>query len=367
MHQTTYSLFHLSWVGDHIASFAQTDYPSATVSKRYVNTDETGRPIDMWSWPATGDASRAWAIDPSAWAFDNSLLGSSVFQPLTFAGQFRDSDTVALQNNGTTAHRPGIVFNNYRSYDPLTGGYLQADPLVPRTWSSYVYASSDPVNASDPSGLLSDKVGCNPLTCGDSGTGGGSGSGSGTGTGTPEGEPDNDPDGDPEPDENPDPILGDFFGTPHTPGTPPGMPPSPTPPGGSGSGSCGPNASCPPGAWWSKFTHALGNAVGTVGSWTSGGRSIWDLVHKGIVPPPPIPPTGNNLVNCECTCTSDCDGVVSVSVDFKLTTLLHLAHETSTLMCAQYAAVGCLGHTVADAGVRCKCYDDPSMARPGFR
>jgi hypothetical protein len=41
-----------------------------------------------------------------------------------------DSETTALQNNGTTLHRPGVAWNAFRTYDPFTGGYLQVDPLL---------------------------------------------------------------------------------------------------------------------------------------------------------------------------------------------------------------------------------------------
>jgi RHS repeat-associated protein len=150
---STYSLFHLSWLGDRLVHYWQTDYPSVTTSRRYVGTDETGRPLDMWTWPASGNGSRVWAVNPSAWGFDTNLVGPTVFQPVLFAGQYVDRETAALANNGTTVHRPGVVWNAARTYDPFTGGYLQVDPLVPETWSSYGYADSDPVGKRDPSGL----------------------------------------------------------------------------------------------------------------------------------------------------------------------------------------------------------------------
>ena len=151
---TTYSIFELYWLGDRLMLYWQTDYPSATTTKRYVGTDETNRPIDMLSWPASGDTTRVWMINPTAWGVDTNLVGPAVFQPILFAGQYVDPETTAWLNDGTTVHRPGLAQNWFRTYDPFTGGYLQVDPLVPETWSSYDYAGSDPVGKKDPTGLM---------------------------------------------------------------------------------------------------------------------------------------------------------------------------------------------------------------------
>ena len=60
---------------------------------------------------------------------------------------------MAYENDGVTVHRPGIVVNGYRVYDPFVGTYLSLDPLAPDTWSSYLYVDSNPVGRGDPSGL----------------------------------------------------------------------------------------------------------------------------------------------------------------------------------------------------------------------
>jgi hypothetical protein len=142
---TTYSVFQLFWINDRAVLYWQTDYPSVTTSKRYVGTDETNRPIDMWTWPASGNGTRVWAVNPSAWGFDNNLTGLSVYQPILFTGQYQDTETVAYENDGTTIHRPGLALSGSRTYDAFMGGYLQSDPSPDQTWSSYVYAGSDPV------------------------------------------------------------------------------------------------------------------------------------------------------------------------------------------------------------------------------
>ncbi|MBA2539245.1 MAG: hypothetical protein H0V17_06395, partial [Deltaproteobacteria bacterium] len=65
----------------------------------------------------------------------------------------KDDETIAWQNVGVTRHRPGLALNGFRTYDPWIGSYLQVDPLVDSTWSSYLYVNSDPVGKRDPNGL----------------------------------------------------------------------------------------------------------------------------------------------------------------------------------------------------------------------
>jgi RHS repeat-associated protein len=157
----TYSTFQLFWLGGKLVFYLQTDQPTGAVSKRYVAADETDRPMQLWNWPSSGDATRVWAINPSAWGADTRIVGASVFQPVLFAGQYSDVETAALENDGVTVHRPALALNGHRSYDPLTGGYIQVDPLVDSTWSTYTYANGDPVGDGDVDGRgTSDCAGC---------------------------------------------------------------------------------------------------------------------------------------------------------------------------------------------------------------
>jgi RHS repeat-associated protein len=145
----TYSVFQQFWIDNHIIAYWETDYPGPTTSKRYVGTDETGRPLDMWTWPSSGDATRVWTINPSAWGFDSNVIGPTVYQPILFAGQYEDNETAAYENDGLTIHRPGVALNGFRTYDPSVGQYLQLDPLVDQSRSSYVYVDSNPVGRDD--------------------------------------------------------------------------------------------------------------------------------------------------------------------------------------------------------------------------
>ncbi len=49
-----------------------------------------------------------------------------------------------------------LYYNRNRDYDPVTGRYIQADPIgLAGDVNPYVYANADPVNGIDPLGLLS--------------------------------------------------------------------------------------------------------------------------------------------------------------------------------------------------------------------
>jgi RHS repeat-associated protein len=131
---------------DHTGRTALGDYESVE------HSENVARHI---SWPTSGNASRVWSINPDAWGFDKNLVGPTVYQPVLLAGQYKDDETVALQNDHSTVHRPGVVVNGFRSYDPWSGSYLQVDPMVESTWSTYVYVASDPAGRNDPVGLKS--------------------------------------------------------------------------------------------------------------------------------------------------------------------------------------------------------------------
>jgi RHS repeat-associated protein len=160
----TYSVFDLVWLDDKLVLYYETDFPGSTISRRYVTSDETDRPMQLWNWPSSGDATRVWAVNPSAWGFDTNVVGPNVYQPILFAGQYQDGETKAYENDGATIHRPGVALNGFRTYDPFVGEYLQVDPLVDKTWSTYLYTRSDPVGGRDPTGLCnSEDPSCDDL------------------------------------------------------------------------------------------------------------------------------------------------------------------------------------------------------------
>lgn len=157
---TSYSVYQLFWLVGRPLLYWQTDYPGATIVKRYAATDESGRVVELNDWPSSTTWSRTWAINPSAWGVDSNLIGASGFQPILFPGQFKDDDSISWQNDGLTPHRSGTALNGFRTYDPYTGSYLQVDPFVESTWTAYGYAENNPVGKKDSDGRMSSLLTC---------------------------------------------------------------------------------------------------------------------------------------------------------------------------------------------------------------
>lgn len=65
----------------------------------------------------------------------------TVSNPFAFDGQYRDDES-------------GLYYLRARYYDPTTGQFLSRDPLVALTRSPYGYVAGNPLNATDPSGLI---------------------------------------------------------------------------------------------------------------------------------------------------------------------------------------------------------------------
>jgi RHS repeat-associated protein len=86
---------------------------------------------------STGIVEGAMTYDP----YGNLLASSGTkTTPLGYDGQYTNSDT-------------GLIYLRAREYDTATDQFLSVDPLKEITEEPYSYASDDPVNLSDPSGL----------------------------------------------------------------------------------------------------------------------------------------------------------------------------------------------------------------------
>jgi RHS repeat-associated protein len=75
----------------------------------------------------------------NAYGQTTATTGSTA--PLGFAGSYTDIES-------------GYLYLNARYYDPSTAQFMTRDPLDAQSRSAYGYADNDPVNGSDPSGLL---------------------------------------------------------------------------------------------------------------------------------------------------------------------------------------------------------------------
>src|SRR5215469_10814188 len=72
-----------------------------------------------------------------------SASGRSLLYNLRFPGQYYMAET-------------GLSQNLNRDYDPLTGKYIESDPIGLKggSWSTYTYVHGNPISYRDPAGLL---------------------------------------------------------------------------------------------------------------------------------------------------------------------------------------------------------------------
>lgn len=75
-------------------------------------------------------------------AYGKKIESTGTTSPLGYDGQYTSNDT-------------GLIYMRARAYDPSTAQFLSADPIAPIFLAPYNYAYDSPVNAVDPTGLLS--------------------------------------------------------------------------------------------------------------------------------------------------------------------------------------------------------------------
>jgi RHS repeat-associated protein len=73
--------------------------------------------------------------------YGQQLSSTGVANPLGYAGQYTDAES-------------GLQYLRARYYDPATAQFLTKDPLVAITQEPYAYVGNNPLNATDPSGLI---------------------------------------------------------------------------------------------------------------------------------------------------------------------------------------------------------------------
>jgi RHS repeat-associated protein len=108
----------------------------------YVHTDHLNtprrvtRPVDdiaVWRWDSDPFGTTAANEDP------DGDLESFVYN-LRFPGQYLDDET-------------GLAYNYFRDYDPVTGRYIQSDPIgLDGGLNTYLYANAKPLRYTDPDG-----------------------------------------------------------------------------------------------------------------------------------------------------------------------------------------------------------------------
>jgi RHS repeat-associated protein len=143
------------WLGDLPVAVLEPATPAnqttSTIDLYYLHADHLGTPRKI-TRPEDNKVVWTWESE----AFGNSLpdqnpsgLGNFVFN-LRFPGQYYDQET-------------GLFYNGFRDYDPGTGRYSESDPIgLNGGINTYGYVNGNPVNYTDPLGLLVVINGTNP-------------------------------------------------------------------------------------------------------------------------------------------------------------------------------------------------------------
>jgi RHS repeat-associated protein len=101
----------------------------------YYHQDQLGSTRAMSD--STGAVQTTYTYD----AYGNIVVSTgSLTNPFRFAGQLLDVES-------------GLYYLRARYYDTISGQMISADPLRQQTRQAYSYASNNPVDLSDPSGL----------------------------------------------------------------------------------------------------------------------------------------------------------------------------------------------------------------------
>jgi RHS repeat-associated protein len=128
------------WLGDLPVAVR-----SANNTLAYLEPDHLGTPrsvidpirdVAIWHWPLLGNA-----FGDAAPITDPDADGVAFTMNLRFPGQYFDAET-------------GLHYNYYRDYDPVTGRYVESDPIgLDGGPNTYAYVGGRPFYYSDPSGL----------------------------------------------------------------------------------------------------------------------------------------------------------------------------------------------------------------------
>lgn len=131
------------WLGNLPVALLQTE--AANTALHYIEADALGTPrvvidpnrnVAVWKWDVAGEA-----FGNSLPNQDPDLDGAALVLDMRFPGQRYDATS-------------GLVYNNFRDYDPGTGRYVQSDPIGLKGGpNTYLYAGGSPGNFTDMLGL----------------------------------------------------------------------------------------------------------------------------------------------------------------------------------------------------------------------
>ncbi|OJA86592.1 type VI secretion system tip protein TssI/VgrG [Burkholderia ubonensis] len=103
----------------------------------YLN-DHLGTPQEL----VDDDRKVVWAVDFDGYGQTQHQIVAEIDNPIRYPGQYRDIES-------------GLYYNRHRYYDPEVGRYINQDPIgLLGGGNHYAYADNRPVDAIDPTGLL---------------------------------------------------------------------------------------------------------------------------------------------------------------------------------------------------------------------
>jgi YD repeat-containing protein len=151
--------WHYHYLGDWL--LAATREVGGALKRFWFISDERGlihRVVDdqgatYWQarWDATGWRAIVGTPQPNMWV------------PFGLPGQIVIDGSKAFTGSLTTVVRPEIALNRWRAYDPLLGAFLQPDPsdqFARLSPEGYVASGANYVQASDPTGAETQRIGC---------------------------------------------------------------------------------------------------------------------------------------------------------------------------------------------------------------
>jgi RHS repeat-associated protein len=98
---------------------------------------------------ASGEVIGTYRYGPNGAVWKQTGTGTQ----MGFAGEFR----MGTENQ--------LIYLRARTYDPVTAQFLTPDPLAAVSGETYAYAATNPVNYTDPFGLIAEGCGCPPPPC----------------------------------------------------------------------------------------------------------------------------------------------------------------------------------------------------------
>jgi RHS repeat-associated protein len=128
------------WLGDLPVAVRNADDTMAYMEPDHLGTPRSVidpvRDVAIWQWPLLGNA-----FGDAAPVTDPDGDGVAFAMNLRFPGQYYDAET-------------GLHYNYFRDYDPVTGRYVESDPIgLDGGVSTYGYVDANPAIYRDPFGL----------------------------------------------------------------------------------------------------------------------------------------------------------------------------------------------------------------------